>query len=127
MRAHQSDRAALHKRAHDSLRANAAILRVCTLQQLIQQKHQWRIVSCEIEDLAQPRDLGIETGTAFPQRIVDANAGAYLQRRQLQAGCSNAMASTTLIPMARSRVLLPDMLEPLTSRTRIAPHMLTLL
>src|ERR1039458_8843514 len=36
-----------------------------------------------------------------------------------------AMASTTFIPTARSSVLLPDMLEPLTSRTRVSPRMLT--
>ena len=35
------------------------------------------------------------------------------------------MARTALMPTVRRSVLLPDMLEPLTSRTRVSPQMST--
>ena len=35
------------------------------------------------------------------------------------------MASTVLMPTVRNSVLLPDMFEPLTSSTRVAPEMST--
>ena len=85
----------------------------------------------QIENLAQPRDLGVETGAAFLQGIVDANAGPHLQRGKLTGGglapARPPWPAQRLFPTARSKVLFPDMLEPLTSRTRVFPHMLTLL
>ena len=36
----------------------------------------------KVEDLAKASDLGIETGTAFLQGIVDTNARTHLQRRE---------------------------------------------
>ena len=51
MRTHQPDRATPHERPHNPLRANASIVRVCSLQQFIEQKQQRRIFPGEIKDL----------------------------------------------------------------------------
>ena len=50
VRAHQTDGAAIHQRAHDSLGADAAIFRVRALQQFIQEKQQRRISAGQIEE-----------------------------------------------------------------------------
>ena len=124
VRADQADRAALDQGANESLRADAPIRRIGTLQQFVQQKQQRQRAG--LEQLAQSGDLGIKARAALMQRIVDADAGADLQRCELQRAARTgapAIASTVLMPMVRNRVLLPDMFEPLTSNTRVVPSM----
>src|SRR5690606_38404597 len=74
----QADLASIQERAQQALGADAAIVRVRALQQLVEQEKQRRAAAAELVKLPQTRDLGVEAGSALVQRVVDPDARADL-------------------------------------------------
>ena len=81
VRTDQSYGPALEQSTNHALRTDAAIIRVCALQQFVQQEQQRRVTACEVKELAEAGDLRIKARASLLQRIVDADAGTDLQRR----------------------------------------------
>src|SRR5688572_23242449 len=79
VRADDADRTSRDESANNAFRADPTVLRVRSLEQLVQKEQQWERPLREIAQLAQPRDFCIEPRAAFVQRIIDSDAGAYLE------------------------------------------------
>ena len=78
----------------------------------------------QLDQLANSRNFGVEPRSACLKRILDAQSAADRQRREAELGRANgrtAKASTLLTPTVRSKVLLPDMFDPLTMSARVSP------
>ena len=79
----------------------------------------------EPDNRAHPRDLGIEPRLPGLQRVLHAQRGADRQGREAQAARREPARppgpARRSMPTVRSSVLLPDMLEPLTTSIRVAP------
>ena len=77
-----------------------------------------------IDDQLQPRDLREEARASVLERVDDANRCRDVERRDRRCVARTgapACASTALTPIARRNVLLPDMFDPLTTRSAGAP------
>src|ERR1700733_8922142 len=94
MRTHESDSPAIQESINEALCSNAAIIRICALQQFVQQEEQrWATVACKVEERTESGDLCIKARASLLQRIVHADAGTDLQRRKPKALCPNRSAS----------------------------------
>ena len=84
MRTDEADGAACQKSPHDAFSSNEAVFGVCALEKFIEKKENGRVIFGEVADVAQARDLRVKARAAFLEGVVDENAGAYLQRCELQ-------------------------------------------
>src|SRR4051812_37020780 len=90
----ETDGPARCKCTHDTLRPAAPVPRIRALEQLVQQKQQRATAPCHyIEKLPQSRDLRVEARAALVQRVVDPDAGTYLQLREPQDPGPNRRSS----------------------------------
>src|SRR5450631_981510 len=83
MSADEADRSPFDQCTNDAVRSDEPVGGVRSLQELIQEKQQRQ--RRRFEKASQPGDLGVEARAALMQRIIDADAGADAQRRELQA------------------------------------------
>ena len=78
-----------------------------------------RVALGRVDDALQPRERRHEVRQAELERVLHADAGLQIARRQSTAAprrpAPPACASTVFRPIARSSVLLPDMFDPVTS------------
>ena len=80
----QADCSQFHECTNNSFGSHAAIMRIGSLQQFIQQEQQCGLVMCQFINLAQPENLGVKAGVALMQRVVHANACSCLKWTKLQ-------------------------------------------
>jgi len=121
VRSQEPDRPSLNQVLDERFRADGSIVGVCAVQKLIEEKEQRQRPRRDVDELPQAGNLRIESGNpAWSESVfwieAPAETGASLSL-DARTGAP-ASARTALVPTVRSRVLLPDMLEPLTTRTR---------
>src|SRR5262249_46663422 len=76
--AHEAYGSAIQESADDASGAGKPILRVCSLQQFVQQKQQRQLARGQVDELAEPCDFRIKPRTSILQRVIDPNAGSDL-------------------------------------------------
>ncbi len=76
VRGDQADRAAVDQAADDRLGADAAIVRVGAVEQLVEQEQERQRPAREVDQLAHAGDLGVEPRSAGLKRILDAERRA---------------------------------------------------
>src|SRR5580692_157532 len=91
--AEQSNSSSFQQIPHDSFRANTTVVRVCSLQQFVEQEQNWHRSIGQVSDYFQPRDFGIKARDSALQGIQDANRSAYGQSRKLELMRANRCAA----------------------------------
>ena len=82
----QADRAALDQAAHDGFGADAAVVGIGAVQELVDQEQDGQRAGGQVDDLAQPRDLGVESRLAACSESlmrIDAPIASGDMRRRL--------------------------------------------
>ena len=76
----QPDGPAVDETTHHRLGPDPAVVRVRTVEQLIEEEQERNGTPRKVDELAHPGDLGEESGAARLQRILDPERGADGQR-----------------------------------------------
>ena len=120
VRGDEADGAARQEAAQDGLGADAAVVASWCRAGSRRGGRAAAPALRQVLQRSEPRDLGVEAGPAGLERVLDAERGAGHERREPAAASRRtgapASASTAVTPTVRRQVLLPDMLEPETSR-----------
>ena len=74
----------IQQASQDARRADEAVVRVGAVKQLVEQEQQRRRSTRHVGDLANARDLRVESRPAFLQRVLDAQRRADGERREPQ-------------------------------------------
>src|ERR1700733_16276548 len=80
----QSNSSSFQKIPYHSFRADATVVRVCSLQQFVEQEQNRHRSSGQVRDRFQPRDFSIKARDSALQGIENANGSAYGQARKLE-------------------------------------------
>ncbi len=81
---HEADRAQVDQAADDPFGADASIVRVGAVEELVKQEEQRQRSAGTIDHLAHPGDLGVKPRAAGLERILDAERGADGQGREVE-------------------------------------------
>ena len=102
-------------------RPRLPLVGIRAMKDFVQQEKDGRLEPGGVDHSLEARHLGVEVTDAASERVADFQARAHGEGRQPKRGRADGgprKASTALIPIERSSVLLPDMFDPVTSRAR---------
>ena len=85
MRSDEADRARADKRPDNGFRADAPIVRIRAVQDLVEQEQHRDRPARQFHDRADAKDLGVEPRLPCLERILDPECRANGQRRQAEA------------------------------------------
>ena len=83
--ADEADGSGFEEGADYAFGADEAVFGVGALEEFVEQEEEWGLVLGEVAEVAETGDLGVETGAAFLQGVVDEDAGSDLQGGELEA------------------------------------------
>src|SRR5580700_497324 len=89
----QSNDSSFQQIPHDSFGADTTVVRVCSLQQFVEQEQNRHRSIGQVRDYFQPRDFSIKARDSAQQGIEDANGSAYGQSRKLELVRANRCAA----------------------------------
>src|SRR3984957_3755105 len=89
----QSNSSSFQQIPHHGFRADTTVVRVCSLQQFVEQEQHRHRSGGQVSDYFQARDFGIKARDPALQGIEDANGGAYGQSRKLELVRANRCAT----------------------------------
>src|SRR5580704_10065919 len=93
VRGEQSDGTSFHEIPYDRFRANTTVVRVCSLQQFVEQEQNRHRSIGQVSDNLQSRDFSVKARDSALQGIQDANGSAYGQSRKLELASANRCAA----------------------------------
>ncbi len=80
MSGEQTERVAVEQRTHNGFGPQTAIVGVGAAEQLVEQEKQGHGALGQVEQLADPRHLGVEAGAARLERILNSQSSAESKR-----------------------------------------------